>query len=202
MVCVWEGAGVCHRLTAWKHPDSHPARWAHGERPNLGPRDRVKSITVGLLASGGHRIQTCSGCLARPVWSRAPPAAQKADGDALRRLQLTHAAQTRACCTLGKYKTQSRADPNLDARERREHAHVFPTRCHFRPRPFCRVRGRSQRKTRGVAVTLSSLGLKGKGSVSEPSRNLLEPFHPQLPLLRSLLAPNSIPAFRGSGGRD
>lgn len=126
MVCVWEGC-VCHRLAAWKHPWKSRSQVGTWRASNLGPRGRVKSITAGLLASGGHRIQTCSGCLARPVWSRASPAAQKVDGDALRRLQLTHAVQTRACCTLGKYKTQSRADLNLDARERSAHAHVFPT---------------------------------------------------------------------------
>ena len=26
MVCVWEGAGVCHRLAAWKYPDKSPGQ--------------------------------------------------------------------------------------------------------------------------------------------------------------------------------
>ena len=77
---------------------------------------------------------------------------------------------------------------------------MFPTRCHFRPRPFCRVRGRSQRKTRGVAVTLSSQGLKGEGSVREASPHPpLEPSHPQPARLKSLLAPNPSP-LQGGGG--
>lgn len=109
MVCVGEGGCVCHRLAAWKHPGSHPARWAHGERPNLGPRGRVKSITAGLLASGGHEsdLQRMPG-KARVV--QASPAAQSGWGRSSW-LQLTHAVQTRAPAARW-VNTRPRAEPN------------------------------------------------------------------------------------------
>lgn len=62
------------------------------------------------LASGGHRIQTCSGCLAKPVWSRASPPRRKWMGT-LFGGSSSHAVQTRACCTW--VNTRPKSEPTL-----------------------------------------------------------------------------------------